>query len=168
LAEDDTILRFEVADLNRVVTRSAADSDLYREILARLDHPINWHVLAVSCFVITDQWTPQRIAEQTGFRRYRSAPVGQLLAAGYELWPTETFVDGVPDPRNHAHYDVIVAMGPSLIPTDLMAPEPGVRRSARTAMRPLFEVLFAEFGPLQDLPTPSSDDDGRSMGEEDT
>lgn len=113
LVDTDTVLRFETSDLNRVVTRSAADSDLYSDlysdILVRAGHPGGWDVLVLSCFGMTDLWTPLRLAEQTGFRQYRISPAGRLLAAGYELWPTETFVAGIPDPRNEVHHDLVVA-----------------------------------------------------------
>jgi len=58
---------------------------------------------------ITDEWTPARLAAQTGFRQYRLADASKLSAAGYRLWPTETFVAGVPEPRNAVHYDAVVA-----------------------------------------------------------
>jgi len=145
-------MRFEIADLNRIVTRSAADSDLYTEILVRNGYPTDWDALVVSCFALTELWTPSRLAEQTGFRQYRVAAADHLLAAGYRLWPTETFVAGVPDPRNEVHYDLVVDLGPSLIPPDLTAPTPGARRAARQTLRPRFETLLQVLGPPQDLP----------------
>jgi len=154
LSDSTTILRFEIADLNRLVTRSAANSDLYADILQRAGRPASWDVLVVSCFAVTDLWTPARLAEQTGFRRYRTARAGHLITAGYELWPTETFVAGIPDPRNEVHYDLVVAAGRGLIPADLTAPTPAARRAARELLRPTFEGLLRTLGPREDLPPP--------------
>ena len=165
LSDSATILRFEIADLNRVVTRSAADSDLYADILRRAGHPAEWDVLVVSCFAVTDAWTPARLAEQTGFRQYRTAQAGYLVGAGYELWPTETFVAGIPDPRNEVHYDLVVAKGPALVPADLTATTPAARRAARELLRPRFDVLLQTFGPPQDVP--QTGDAGRTMDGED-
>jgi len=73
-------------------------------------------------------------------RQYRTAPAGHLLAAGYALWPTETFVAGIPDPRNEVHDDLVVATGPSPIPAELTAPTPAARRAARDGLRSRFDA----------------------------
>jgi len=86
------------------------------------------------------------------------------LEAGYLLWPTETFVAGVSDPRNEVHYDLVVALGPNLIPPDMTAPTPAGRRAARATLRPLFEALLDALGPLLDLPP--ANDTGRRMDDE--
>jgi len=69
----------------------------------------------MSCFAVTELWTPVRLARDTGFTRYRVIRAAALLAAGFTLWPTEIFIDGVSDPRNDVHYDLVVAAGPALI-----------------------------------------------------
>jgi hypothetical protein len=61
----------------------------------------------MSCFAVTEVWTPARLARDTGFRQYRVARAAALIAAGFTLWPTELFNDDVPDPRNDVHYDVL-------------------------------------------------------------
>jgi hypothetical protein len=63
LDREDSIVRFEVADLNRVLTRSAADSALYAQVLVRAGHPADWDALVASCFAVTDEWPPTRLAE---------------------------------------------------------------------------------------------------------
>lgn len=138
------VLRFEVADLNRIIASSAAAADLYVEVQERAGFPDDWQVLVLSCFAITPAWTPLRLAEGTGFSRYRTATAGALLAAGVKLWPTEVFVDDVPDPRNDVHYDLVVAAGPGLVPTaELTAPDKRTRAAARERLRPPFEAVMA-------------------------
>ena len=64
-------------------------------------------MLPLSCFAVTPEWSPARLAENTGFGSYRRCRAEVLTSAGYELWPTEVFIDQVPDPRNDVHYDLI-------------------------------------------------------------
>ena len=106
LQPETDVLRFEVADLNRVITRAVADGELYRDIQDAQGHPEDWQVLPMSCFAETEVWTPARLAYDTGFTRYRVARAAALIAAGFTLWPTEVFNDDVPDPRNDVHYDL--------------------------------------------------------------
>lgn len=137
------VLRFEVADLNRVINSSAASADLYGEVQERAGLPVHWHVLVLSCFAITPEWPPTRLAEGTGFSQYRTASAGALIAAGVALWPTEVFVDELADPRNDVHYDVVVAAGPDLVPVaDLTAPDKRTRAAARDQLRPSFEAVM--------------------------
>jgi hypothetical protein len=91
------VLRFEVADLNRVITRAVADSELHRGSQDAQDHPGDWQVLPISCFAVTEVWTPARLERDTGFRQYRVARAAALIAAGFRLRPTELFNDDVPD-----------------------------------------------------------------------
>jgi hypothetical protein len=123
------VLRFEVADLNRVITRAVADGEFYRDIQDAQGHPEDWQVLPMSCFAATEVWTPARLARDTGFTRYRVARAAALIAAGFTLWPTEVFNDDVPDPRNDVHYDLLVATGPGLIPPNLITGTPSERRA---------------------------------------
>lgn len=137
------VLRFEVADLNRVITASAAAADLYGEVQERAGLSAQWQVLVLSCFAITPAWPPARLAEGTGFSIYRTARAEALLATGVALWPTEAFVDDVADPRNEVHFDLVVAAGPDLIPVnELSAPDKRTRAEARDRLRPLFEGVI--------------------------
>ena len=151
LQPDTDLLRFEVADLNRVITRAVADSELYRGIQDAQGHPGDWHVLPMSCFAVTELWTPVRLARDTGFTRYRVIRAAALLAAGFTLWPTEIFVDGVPDPRNDVHYDLVVAAGPALIPSTLITGTPAQRRAGRGELAPRFERVFTVVGEPREL-----------------
>jgi hypothetical protein len=135
-----------VVDLNRVITNAAANADLYRDLQRRQGHPPDWQVLPLSCFAVTADWPPARLAQNTGFASYRLAPAGVLTAAGYELWPTEVFIDDVPDPRNEVHYDLVVAAGPGLIPGDLVAGDKAGRRAGRAQLAPRFEAVLTLLG----------------------
>ena len=133
------VLRFEVADLNRVITRAVADGGLYRDIQDAEGQPGDWQILPMSCFAATEVWTPARLAHDTGFARYRVARAAALIAAGFTLWPTEVFNDDVPDPRNDVHYDLLVAdrAGTHLTQLDHWhaSGAPGCSRRARSALR---------------------------------
>ena len=131
LRADTDVLRFEVLDLNRVITTAAAHTDLYRSLQDHQGHPPDWQVLPLSCFAVTPEWSPARLAENTGFASYRRCRAEVLTSAGYELWPTEVFIDQVPDPRNEVHYDLIFAAGPDLIPHELIVGDKVARRAAR-------------------------------------
>jgi hypothetical protein len=146
LDPDSDVLRFEVADLNRVITGSVANADLYRPLQDDRAQPADWQVLTLSCFAITPEWTPRRLGVDTGFRSYRLARAATLASAGHDLWPTEVFVDDVPDPRNEVHYDLIVASGPDLIPAQLLSGSKAARREARELLRPLFERVLGLLG----------------------
>ena len=119
---DSDVLRFEVADINRVITNAVANSDLYRTIQTHRGHPDEWQLLTLSCFAVTTAWTPTALAAETGFHSYRLARATTLTDAGYELWPTEGYIDNVADPRNNVHYDLVVAAGPALSVTKLLIP----------------------------------------------
>lgn len=146
LRDESVLLRFEVADLNRVITSSAAVADLYGGLQDVRGHPDGWQVLPLSCFAVTLEWPPARLAENTGFRTFRLCRASALTDAGYDLWPTDVFVDGVPDPRNEVHYDLIVAAGPGLVSTELVAGTKAERRAARAALAPHFEAVLAVLG----------------------
>jgi hypothetical protein len=146
LREDSDVVRFDVAEVNRVITNAAANADLYRSIQQARGHPSDWQILPLSCFAVTDEWPPRRLAENTGFRSYRRCRAAVVASAGYELWPTEVFVDDTPDPRNRVHYDLIVAAGPDLIPANLLAVDKAERRAARASLAPHFEAVLALMG----------------------
>lgn len=146
LSPDSDVLRFEVADVNRLVASSAANADLYRSLQDDRSQPADWQILTMSCFAVTPEWPPRRLAVDTGFRSYRLAPAGTLISVGQDLWPTDVFVDDTPDPRNEVPYDLVVAAGPDLIPPDLLAGTTVARRAARECLRPLFEQILALLG----------------------
>jgi hypothetical protein len=157
LSPGDDLLHFEVVDINRVILKSAADSLLYQAIQELRGDPPNWQVLPLSCFAITGDWTPARLAEGTRFRAYRTVHASTLYDAGYEVWPTATFTDDIADPRNEVHYDVIVAAGPDLVPVDeLRSPSKNVRQLARARLRPMFERTLGLLGDVQELEDPPS------------
>lgn len=159
------VLRFEVADLNRIITSSVAHADLYRSIQDGRGQPSDWQVLPLSCFAITKEWTPTRLAEGSGFTRYRLVRASVLATVGVELWPTEIFVDDVPDPRNEVHYDLIVAASPRLIPEGFTSPDKGVRRAARAQLAPRFEAVLALLGePITIDPASPGPPEGTTIG----
>ncbi len=164
-AETD-VLRFDVADVNRIIQKAVADSELYREIQNAAGHPDDWQVLALTCFAITNEWTPARLAEGTGFRLYRLARAATLEAGGFGLWPTEVFVDDQPDPRNSVHYDLVVAAGPSVIPAALIGGAPSARRAARAALAPIFQRVLDLLGDPLEIPPAPSDSEPGTMGPE--
>jgi hypothetical protein len=146
LRADTDLLRFEVSDLNRVISNTAGNADLYRSLQDVRGHPPDWQLLPLSCFAVTAEWPPGRLAEDTGFRSYRLCRSSTLTEAGYELWPTEVFVDDTPDPRNAVHYDLIVAVGSDLIPGDLVSGDKAARRAARALLAPRFRAVLALLG----------------------
>lgn len=159
LQSDTDVLRFEVEDLNRVITKAAGDADLYRPLQTDRGYPADWQALVLSCFAVTDEWTPTRLAEQTGFSRYRLARAEVLETAGYELWPTEVFIDDEADPRNCVHYDLVVATGPAIIPPSLITGTPAERRAARSELRPMFERVLDVLGEPEEIgPVPGGGD----------
>jgi hypothetical protein len=82
---DSDVLRFEVADLNRVITGSVANADLYRSLQDDRARPVDWQVVALSCFAVTPEWTPRRLAVDTGFRSYKLGQASTLVLAEHEL-----------------------------------------------------------------------------------
>jgi hypothetical protein len=156
LTSGDDLLQFEVADRNQVILRSAAVSGLYRGIQDAQGHPAGSQVLPLSCFAITSLWTPSYLAEGTRFRSYRTVRAATLWAAEFDVWPTATFTDAVPDPRNEVHYDLIVAAGHNVVPFyELRSTSKPVRQAARERLRPLFEKVWALLGDEQPLDRPT-------------
>lgn len=152
LHDDGDLLRFDVIDINRIIRSAVGSADLYRIVQDGRGHPADWQVLTLSCFALTPTWDPLSLAQGTGFGAYRLTQAGVLRAAGYELWPTEVFADGVPDPRNEVHFDLVVAAGPGLVTTGLTGGTPAERRAAREILRPRFEQVLALLGDPISLP----------------
>jgi hypothetical protein len=111
LAPDSTveILRFEVADLVAVIKSCVAASELYDALVEEGGLTQGTQVVPISCFAVTDDWTPQALAEGTRYASYRLVEAAKLIDAGFLIWPTDVFNDGQEDPRNEVHFDVIVA-----------------------------------------------------------
>ena len=95
---------------------------------------------------------PCRVDCGRDVRRCPPRCLSAVIDAGYELWPTEVFVDDTPDPRNDVHYDLVVAAGPGLIDPDLVAGDRAARRAARQALAPRFEHVLAVLGDAIELP----------------
>lgn len=111
LTPDSTVevLRFEVADLVAVIKNCVAASELYDELVESGGLAAGTQVVPASCFVVTDDWTPQALAEGTRYASYRLVEAHKLIEASFLVWPTNVFNDGEPDRRNEVHFDVIVA-----------------------------------------------------------
>jgi hypothetical protein len=144
------ILRFEVEDLNMVIKQCVTAAELYTELTERGGLPAETQVVPVSCFAVTGDWTPQRLAEGTRYETYRLVSADALLAAGFPIWPTEVYLDGIPDPRNEVHHDVIVASG-DLNLAEFSSPAKATRAAARNRLRPAFERLLDLLGDPCDL-----------------
>jgi hypothetical protein len=79
LDPDSDVLRFEVADLNRVITRSVDNADLYRPLQVDRAHPADWQVLTLSCFAVTAAviLVAHRAADNTHLGRQSASPKSQ-------------------------------------------------------------------------------------------
>lgn len=144
------ILRFEVVDLNNVIKSCVAVSELYDGLVEKGGLQTGSRVVPVSCFALTAAWTPRRLAAGTHFRSFRLVEAATLLDAGFAIWPTGAFVEGVPDDRNEVHYDVIVVQG-ELDLSGFASASKVERARARDALRPEFERLLALLGKAQPL-----------------
>lgn len=105
----------------------------------------------LSCFAVTPKWTPLRLAEGTNYRLFRSVSADTLLAAGFYLWPTNVYLDGVPDPRNEVHYDLVVTIAtPEQVQATLTGGSAG-RRAGREALAEPFRTLFNLLGEVREI-----------------
>lgn len=151
LAGDLELLRFEIADINVVIKKACADSLLYGEDVATsagLDPSVG--ILPLSCFAVTAQWPAERLAAGTNYRRCRRVRASVLLDAGYLLLPTAVFQDGLPDPRNDVHFDLVVLAAAGLPPPG-MSGSKAERGTARAELLPAFERVLELLGPVVDL-----------------
>ena len=149
------VLRFDVTDLNQVIKSAAAASPLYEPLLDRDGLTSRDEVLPLSCFAVTDAWTPERLATGTRYRSYRQVEARVLLDAGYRLWPTEIFDDNTPDRRNEVHYDLIVLAGAHLGLGELGGSK-AQRADARERLAPAFRSLLGVLGEPLALPSESA------------
>lgn len=104
----------------------------------------------VSCFVVTDDWTPKTLAEGTRYASYRLVEAAKLLKAGFLIWPTDVLVDGEPDRRNEVHFDVIVALE-DVAREEFASRDKKIRAQATERLRPAFELLLGLLGEPQPL-----------------
>ena len=157
LADHDSVamLRFEVEDLNQVIKAAVAASPTYVPLLGACGLSPADRVLPLSCFAITQTWTPSRLAEGTNYHQYRQVAAQVLTSAGYQLIPTAVFDDNGPDPRNEVHYDLIVAAGSYLNLGELAGP-PATRKVARVRLAPAFRAVLALLGDPVTLPAAES------------
>lgn len=139
----DALLRFAVADLNMVIAKAAADADLYRDVAATAGRP-GCEALALSTYAVTDAHPVEELIRSWAGRDFLLAQATELIEAGIEIWPTAIFVDDVGDPHNDVHFDVVVAVGESVVRPG-MAGTKSERRAARDMLRPSVEAVLAHF-----------------------
>ena len=137
------LLRFDVDDLNQVIKNAAAAAPAYRSVVEQGGRAAGTLVLPVSCFAVTDFWTPEKLAEQQKYRHYRLGTASVLVSNGFDVWPTETYLDGRPDRRNEVHYDVIVRDVTRAHLATLAAGTSAERAAVRDELRPRFQSLLA-------------------------
>lgn len=146
------LLRFDVADLNRVINRSVADAHAYSHLNERAGLPSGFDMLPISCFAVTADWPLRRVLELDP-RSYRLAPAHVLIDNGLPVIPTRIFEDGVEAAGGDVHYDVIIVAKADLLDTF----KPGQdRKRARATVRPAFEKALGLLGDLHQR-NPSSD-----------
>ena len=150
---DDDLVRFGAVEPHQVVKTALANADLYGPVLDTLELPPQ-AVLAVSCFAITERWTPARLASGTRYNSYYLIPARTVRDLGFELWPTDTFTDGQPDTTNPVHFDIVVLRGLDMDDVRDRTGSPAERRALRSRFMPPFERLL---GQLQG-PRPLSDE----------
>lgn len=139
---DEAVIRFGSVEPNLVTRAALASADLYGPVLAALGLPPQ-AVLAVSCFAVTAGWTPSQLAAGTRYANYHAIAASKVRDLGFWLWPTDTFVHGVPDPRNAVHFDIVVARGLTREDLALRTGQPAERRLRRRFL-PTFTQLLGE------------------------
>lgn len=148
LDDDDALLRFHVADHNNLLNKAAADADLYGSVLEHLGHDPRWEALVLSTYAPGTPDEQRQLHQAWRSRRFVVARVGDLRERDVPVWPTATFIDGVPDPFNHIHFDVVAAVGAGLVPPALHPQTSGdrlERRQAREQLAALIDPVLALF-----------------------
>lgn len=138
---DKSLIRFGTVEPHQVIKTALANADLYGPVLDALKLPPQ-AVLAVSCFAITESWTPARLAAGTRYTSYHLIEAAILRELGFELWPTDTFTSGQPDDTNPVHFDIIVERDLAMDALDDRTGSPAQRRALRTRFLPAFEPLL--------------------------
>lgn len=141
LAGDDTLLRIHVADHNDLLNKVAADADLYGTVLDRLGYDPTWQALVLSSYAPVGDAERQQLQEGWAGRAFREARVGDLRRHEIPIWPTATFVDGVADPFNHIHFDVVAAVGAEPVPDALDPHRRGTKSERRAAREQVAEAI---------------------------
>lgn len=141
LDDDDMLLRFHVADQNNLLNKAAADADLYGSVLEQLGHDPGWDALVLSTYAPDTAEEQRELHEAWLSRRFVEARVGELREHQVPIWPTATFIDGVPDPFNYIHFDVVAALGPGLVPPALNPQTKGDKRERREARQQLADLI---------------------------
>ncbi|CAN5423091.1 hypothetical protein BH23ACT9_BH23ACT9_33980 [soil metagenome] len=106
-------------------------------------HP-GCEALVLSTYAVTDRHPVEALTQSWPGRQFLTVDAANLIAAGIKIWPTATFVDGVADPHNDVHFDVVIAVGRSVVPVG-MAGTKSERRAARVLLRPSVEAVLAHF-----------------------
>jgi hypothetical protein len=138
--------------IDQLITSAIGNYGFYEHIAAEkgLQEP---GALVLSVFACTAGVTLSDLlgsAPAAPYSRYGTAPAGQLVEAGWELWPTDVRVDGTTVEFSHVHFDVWLPSGDLEIPTDLPGTPRATRRQLREALRPTFSALLEHFEPRRE------------------
>ena len=135
--------------IDQLITNAVGNYGFYDQIAAEkgLQQP---GALVLSVFACT---AGVRLSDLLGsapaapYSSYGTVPAGQLMEAGWELWPTDVRVDGAAVEFSHVHFDIRLPSADLEIPTDLSAMPRAARRQLREALRPRFSSLLELFEP---------------------
>jgi hypothetical protein len=138
--------------IDQLITNAVGNYGFYEQIAAEkgLRQP---GALVLSVFACTAGVTLSDLlgsGPAAPYSRYGTVPAGQLVEAGWELWPTDVRVDGATVEFSHVHFDVWLPSGDLEIPTDLAAMPRTARRQLREALRPRFSALLELFEPRRE------------------
>jgi hypothetical protein len=112
-----------------------------------------------SGFALHAGWTPGRLAAGTRYTSYYTVGASTVHDLGYEVWATDTFTEGEPDPTNPVHFDIVIQRN---IPLDVLADRTGTpaqRRDLRNRFLPELERLLGRL----DGPRPLDDDESYDL-----
>lgn len=139
--DDQALIRFGTVEPHQVIKAALANADLYGPVLEALELPPQ-AVLAVSSFAVAEGWTPQRLAAGTRYASYHVIEAAAVRELGFDLWPTETFTNGQPDPRNPVHFDIVVVRDVPMSDLAARTGTPAQRRALRLRFLPEFQRLL--------------------------
>jgi hypothetical protein len=155
---DEAVIRFGSVEPHQVMKAALATADLYGPVLEAERLP-DQAVLAMSCFALHAGWTPGRLAAGTRYTSYYTVGASTVHDLGYEVWATDTFTEGEPDPTNPVHFDIVIQRN---IPLDVLADRTGTpaqRRDLRNRFLPELERLLGRL----DGPRPLDDDESYDL-----
>jgi hypothetical protein len=156
---DEAVIRFGSVEPHQVIKAALATADLYGPVL-EAKRLADQAVFAVSCFALHGEWTPGRLGVGTRYTSYYTVGVNTIRGLGYEVWATDTFTGGEPNPTNPVHFDIVIRRG---FPLDDLADRtgsPARRRSLRSRFLPDLERLLDGL----DGPRPLADDERYDPG----